>query len=173
MLLERIKKSKLEKIIACKGISNMDAADTVQAIEVSGGTIDVTVNSTGVDTITLISGDPSIRSTHEVDYVVEDDGTFLAGGFEANGENLNGLITGVAVQDNGPGSVDLGWFHADFPTGDPANRSAGAGADIISVYLPTANVTGAGIVSGSKPEEEWNEIETKISDFLTLFDSPA
>jgi len=31
---------------------------------------------------------------------------------------------------------------------------------------------GAGIVKGSIPEEEWDEIEAKINDFVTLFDHP-
>jgi len=33
--------------------------------------------------------------------------------------------------------------------------------------------SGAGIVSGSVPEDEWDEIENKISDFLALFARPS
>jgi menaquinone-specific isochorismate synthase len=32
--------------------------------------------------------------------------------------------------------------------------------------------SGAGIVEGSVAENEWEEIENKISDFLALFEAP-
>jgi menaquinone-specific isochorismate synthase len=56
----------------------------------------------------------------------------------------------------------LGWFSGNNSQFDVAIRSALVRSLQIDLY------SGAGIVSGSVPEEEWDEIEQKISGFLRI-----
>lgn len=54
----------------------------------------------------------------------------------------------------------VGWDHSEFAV---AIRSALVNHDTLSLYA------GAGIVEGSTAEGEWNEIETKIGNFIEVF----
>lgn len=65
--------------------------------------------------------------------------------------------------DRGWYAAPVGWISYDAVEFAVAIRSALVQGDTVSVY------TGAGIVPGSTPEAEWDEIENKISDFRGLF----
>lgn len=67
-------------------------------------------------------------------------------------------------------TFDRGWYAG--PVGwvgaDAAEFAVGIRSGLVS-GRNLALFSGAGIVSGSKPEEEWAEIEQKISDFTKIF----
>ena len=65
--------------------------------------------------------------------------------------------------DRGWYAAPVGWISHDAVEFAVAIRSALVQGDTVSVY------TGAGIVPGSKPKSEWNEIENKMSEFRALF----
>lgn len=65
--------------------------------------------------------------------------------------------------DRGWYAAPVGWVSAEAAEFAVAIRSALIHDDSVSVY------SGAGIVPGSNPESEWNEIENKIADFDNLF----
>jgi menaquinone-specific isochorismate synthase len=65
--------------------------------------------------------------------------------------------------DRGWYAAPVGWISHDAVEFAVAIRSALVQGKTVSVY------TGAGIVPGSKPKSEWNEIENKMSEFRALF----
>jgi menaquinone-specific isochorismate synthase len=65
--------------------------------------------------------------------------------------------------DRGWYAAPVGWISHDAVEFAVAIRSALVQGETVSVY------TGAGIVPGSKPKAEWNEIENKMSEFRALF----
>lgn len=56
----------------------------------------------------------------------------------------------------------IGWIAADSAEFAVGIRSAIARGDVLSLFA------GAGIVDGSEPGREWDEVENKIGDFLSL-----
>lgn len=72
-------------------------------------------------------------------------------------------ISNLESFDRGWYAGPVGWISHDSIEFAVAIRSALVHGTSVSAY------TGAGIVSGSNPEEEWAEIENKITDFQDLF----
>ncbi|MEM9944378.1 MAG: isochorismate synthase, partial [Planctomycetota bacterium] len=60
-------------------------------------------------------------------------------------------------------AAPVGWIGSDSAHFAVAIRSGWAVADRLSLF------SGAGIVRGSRPEAEWEEVENKIQDFLSIF----
>ncbi|GMU92222.1 MAG: isochorismate synthase [Candidatus Hydrogenedentota bacterium] len=67
--------------------------------------------------------------------------------------------------DRGWYSGPVGWVGCDSAEFAVAIRSALVTDDRVSVY------SGAGIIDGSEPRDEWGELEHKISQFVSLFES--
>ena len=55
------------------------------------------------------------------------------------------------------------WIGAESAQFAVAIRSGLIESDTLSLY------SGAGIVRGSEPDEEWQEVENKIQDFMSVF----
>lgn len=72
-------------------------------------------------------------------------------------------ISNLEGFDRGWYAGPVGWISQDAIEFAVAIRSALVHGTSVSAY------TGAGIVAGSNPEEEWAEIENKITDFQDLF----
>lgn len=72
-------------------------------------------------------------------------------------------ISNLESFDRGWYAGPVGWISHDSAEFAVAIRSALVHGHSVSAY------TGAGIVPGSNPEEEWAEIENKITDFQELF----
>ncbi|MFP6582756.1 MAG: isochorismate synthase [Candidatus Hydrogenedentota bacterium] len=72
-------------------------------------------------------------------------------------------ISNLESFDRGWYAGPIGWISHDSVEFAVAIRSALVHGNSVSAY------TGAGIVPGSNPEEEWAEIENKITDFQNLF----
>lgn len=72
-------------------------------------------------------------------------------------------ISNLESFDRGWYAGPVGWISHDAIEFAVAIRSALVHGASVSAY------TGAGIVAGSNPEEEWAEIENKITDFQDLF----
>ena len=72
-------------------------------------------------------------------------------------------ISNLESFDRGWYAGPVGWISHDAIEFAVAIRSALVHGTSVSAY------TGAGIVAGSNPEEEWAEIENKITDFQELF----
>ena len=85
---------------------------------------------------------------------------------------VGGVPTGAALDlirecedfDRGWYAGPVGWIGADDAEFAVAIRSGLVEDDRLSLY------SGAGIVRGSEPEAEWDEIEQKIENFLSLVD---
>jgi menaquinone-specific isochorismate synthase len=69
--------------------------------------------------------------------------------------------------DRGWYAGPVGWIEKDAAQFVVGIRSGLTEGSRLHLY------SGAGIVDGSVPQEEWNEVETKISDFLALFAHPT
>ena len=80
-------------------------------------------------------------------------------------ENALSEISRLEPFDRGWYAAPVGWISADEAEFAVAIRSGLIHDKTLSLY------SGAGIVPGSKPEEEWQEIEHKISDFLEVIES--
>jgi menaquinone-specific isochorismate synthase len=88
---------------------------------------------------------------------------------------VGGFPRGRALQDiarlepfdRGWYAGPVGWIEKDAAQFVVGIRSGLTEGNKLHLY------SGAGIVDGSVPQEEWNEVETKISDFLALFAHPA
>ncbi|MCA9150863.1 MAG: chorismate-binding protein, partial [Planctomycetales bacterium] len=77
-------------------------------------------------------------------------------------ENALAEIARLERFDRGWYAAPVGWIGADSAEFAVAIRSGLVRDNELSLY------SGAGIVPGSCAEDEWNEIEHKISDFLLL-----
>lgn len=69
--------------------------------------------------------------------------------------------------DRGWYAGPVGWIGSESSEFAVAIRSGLVSANTVSVY------TGAGIVPGSDPAEEWAEVESKIADFQSIFEGRA
>ncbi|MEM9412549.1 MAG: isochorismate synthase [Planctomycetota bacterium] len=64
-------------------------------------------------------------------------------------------------------AAPVGWVGADSAQFAVAIRSGLIESNRLSIF------SGAGIVRGSEPEQEWREVENKIQDFLSVLDAQA
>jgi menaquinone-specific isochorismate synthase len=74
----------------------------------------------------------------------------------------------TAIRDLEP--FDRGWYAG--PVGWVGSRGAEFAVALRCGLVRGSSLSlysGAGIVEGSHPAEEWNEIEQKISDFIRIF----
>ena len=80
-------------------------------------------------------------------------------------ENALTEIDRLEPFDRGWYAAPIGWVSPDEAEFAVAIRSGLISDNVLSLY------SGAGIVPGSTPSQEWDEIEHKISDFLDVMDS--
>ena len=76
------------------------------------------------------------------------------------------LIRELEPFDRGWYAAPVGWVGLDSTEFAVAIRSGLVVDETLSLY------TGAGIVPGSTPQEEWAEIENKMTSFAEIFDAP-
>ncbi len=98
------------------------------------------------------------ESTSDVDIINKLHPTSAVGGVPK--EEAMAAIRSRESFDRGWYAGPIGWFGKDAAEFAVAIRSAVASENVISLY------SGAGIVKGSTPENEWNEIEQKLGDFI-------
>ena len=75
-------------------------------------------------------------------------------------------IRELELFDRGWYAGPVGWIGSDAAEFAVGIRSALVGPDTLRLY------SGAGIVAGSHPDKEWDEIENKIAGFLRILDIP-
>ncbi|MFT5125832.1 MAG: menaquinone-specific isochorismate synthase [Candidatus Omnitrophota bacterium] len=99
-------------------------------------------------------------STTDADLLRQLHPTPAVGGYPR--ENALAEIPALEPFCRGWYAAPIGWVSAEEAEFAVAIRSGLVQGDTVSVY------SGAGIVAGSVPEEEWQEIENKISDFVKV-----